>query len=721
MDQVSRETVVCSMKKRAQLWLLVALAAGCGGQGGDAGKPIVRFTSPDQDQRVHETITVGVRAHGRAAGLARIDVFQGDQLIASSATDPLAIKWDTRSVAVGGYTELEAVATDSAGATSRAKVRFLIDRGTLVNDQKEAVYSLINDGDLALADNLLLGIWDLGERSEPVHIDPITWLENPFDKYWRFLFYGLRPLADLTWGYYAVNDARYRDKLLEILTSYVDYDEQRAEIPGWSFDDRHTSAFRAMALVNSYGKLTRSADLSPELASRLRAACLKVGAFLFRPENFEGTYNHGFTEASALLLIATYFPDAPDAAAWQATALDRLDSLMQVAVDGDGVEVEKSPFYHFYVMNFANEIARWARQWGVPVSENFTAKAAAMTRYATYIAHPNGDVPLIGASVDLDARRQSQSINQRLGASDPFFEYMRTGGRAGVAPTERNILFRESGHSVLRSGWGAAGAEYDGQTHIVFNVGPYRTTHSHYDGLSIVYASAGQALLTDSGLFVYEDGPEVAYFRSTRAHNTVVVDGADQAPGQEHAGATLTGPSWAYQSGSHQLYTGVLHRRGVLLLERDLAVVIDRLESSAEHDYAQTWHFDPDASVTADRAGAAAMDTAGQVLVVLRQALTDGVTTDTIRGASSPIQGWYSPTYGTMVENTVAEYHVRAAETTFVTLIASGPQADPPPSISATASGQQLILNVRRGGTGASIDIAVTALADVGESVQVSP
>jgi len=721
MRESSHVPAVYTIAKWRQLSLVLALAVGCGAQKGNAGKPVLRFTSPDPDQRVHETITVGVRAHGRAAELARIDVFLGSQLIASSATDPLAIKWDTRSAPVGGYTELEAVATDTAGAVSRAQVRFLIDRGTLVNDQKEAIYALINDGDLAQADNLLLGVWDLGERSQPVHIDPITWQENPFDKYWRFLFYGLRPLADLTWGYYAVNDARYRDKLLEVLTSYLDYDEQRVEIPDWSFDDSHTSAFRAMALVNSYGKLMRSNDLSPELASRLRTACLKLGPFLTLPRNFEGTYNHGFTEAAALLLIATYFPDAPDAATWQATALDRLDSLMEVAVDGDDVEVEKSPFYHFYVMNFANEIARWARQNGVPVSESFVAKAASMTRYATYIVHPNGEVPLIGASVELDARRQSPSINRILGTSDPLYEYTRTGGRAGVAPTERNILFKESGHSILRSGWGVAGPDYDGQTHIVFNVGPYRTTHSHYDGLSIVYASAGQTSLTDSGLFVYEDGPEVAYFRSTRAHNTVVVDGADQAPGQEQAGATLTGPSWAYQSGSHQLYAGVLHRRGVLLLERDLAVVIDRLESSAEHDYAQTWHFSPDASVTADQTGAAATDTTGQAQVVLRQAFIDGVTSDTIRGASSPIQGWYSPSYGTMVENTVAEYHVRAAETTFVTLIASGPQADPPPSISATANGKQMILTVRRGGTGASIDIAVTALADAGESVQVSP
>jgi hypothetical protein len=97
---------------------------------------------------------------------------------------------------------------------------------------------------------------------------------------------------------------------------------------------------------------------------------------------------------------------------------------------------------------------------------------------------------------------------------------MRTGGRAGAEPTLRNILFPESGHSILRSGFGAPGNDYDGQTHIVFNVGPYRTNHSHLDGLSLVYASAGRTLLVDSGLFAYEDGPGVEFFQSTTFSST---------------------------------------------------------------------------------------------------------------------------------------------------------------------------------------------------------
>jgi len=704
---------------RLPLLALGLLACG-GGSQADRNPPRVHFTTPLNGDHVHETINIGVRADDKYGTLARIDVFANDKLVATSATDPLSIKWDSRTLPVGGPAVLKAVATDHAGNRSEITSSIVIDRGNLPSE-KEAIYSIINEGKLDDANKLLDDVWDLGTRSQPVHIAPLTWQESPFDKYWRFIFYGLNPLADLTWAYYAMGDTRYRDKLLAILTSYVEYDEQRPEIPDWSFDDKHTTAFRALALVNAYGKLGRSHDLSPELAQRLRRAALKIGGFLANPNNFDDNYNHGFTEAAALLLIAANFPDCDSAASWQATALARLDVLMVRAVDGDSVEVEKSPFYHFYVMNFANEIAVWGARFGVPVSTTFASKAAAMTRYSTYVAHPNGDVPLIGASVTLNARKQSRTINQILGQSDPVFEYMRTGGRSGVEPTQRNVLFPESGHSVLRSAFGAAGSEFDQQTHTVFNVGPYRTSHSHLDGLSLVYASAGKALLVDSGLFAYEDGPGVEFFRSTPAHNTVVVDGADQAPGSEVAGATLTGDTWVYQSGSNNLYDGVVHRRGVLLVRRDLALVFDQLDSAVAHEYAQTWHFRPEASVVADATAATASDETNNPEIIVAQALSEGLRVETVRGGTAPKQGWYSAVYGQQTENTVATFYATGTSATFITLIASGSLVRTIPTARLATGSSAFELSVCRREAGVALDVIVSGLANAGETVGVTP
>ena len=102
------------------------------------------------------------------------------------------------------------------------------------------------------------------------------------------------------------------------------------------------------------------------------------------------------------------------------------------------------------------------------------------------------------------------------------------------------MIFPESGTAVLRSGFGDA-ETYGDQTHIVFDVGTYRTDHSQLDALSVNIYGAGLAVLPDSGLFTYEPGSDFDYFNSTAAHNTVLVDGKDQAAGEVAAGFRRAG------------------------------------------------------------------------------------------------------------------------------------------------------------------------------------
>ncbi len=139
-------------------------------------------------------------------------------------------------------------------------------------DGREAIYDLVNTGDLATANDLLNNIWDI-PRSKPVTLPtPLTWTEDPYnDQYWRFLFYSLRPTANLLWAYYTTKQKKYLDKLLEILTSYTAYDATNPAHDKTKLDYPHGAAFRAMILVNEYVKLQASGDLPPQLAIAMRS------------------------------------------------------------------------------------------------------------------------------------------------------------------------------------------------------------------------------------------------------------------------------------------------------------------------------------------------------------------------------------------------------------------------------------------------------------------
>ena len=172
-------------------------------------------------------------------------------------------------------------------------------------EQRELVYPWLRTGNTATADLIRSGVWDL-PRFDPVELPyPPTWTEDPYDEnYWRFIFYGLRTLRHLIASYDQTGDIAYLETLAEILESFVD---ERDSSP--HLTDPHAAAFRTMVQVESYGVLDRAGLLDDDLETKLRTSIDTDATFLAKPENFQYDYNHGFTEAAALLLVAETFPD----------------------------------------------------------------------------------------------------------------------------------------------------------------------------------------------------------------------------------------------------------------------------------------------------------------------------------------------------------------------------------------------------------------------------
>jgi peptidoglycan/xylan/chitin deacetylase (PgdA/CDA1 family) len=548
---------------------------------------------------------------------------------------------------------------------------------------KEVVYDFLDRYDKEDADALLRDEYRL-PRFKPVRISRVTWREDPFrEVYWRFHFYSLRPAGELLGAYNATGDERYRDKLLEHLRSYAAHDRGRRDrgLDRTRLDYPYSAAFRAMVLVNAYKKLDRIGELPADLRRDLTWSIGQLGAFLNEPRNFEPASNHGFAEATALLLIAENLPRLEGAPLWRRVAGARLLEFMDRAVDEQGVQIERSPFYHFYVLRLATELTSWARAHGVTLPPEFSRQVDAMVRFASYVTLPDGKLPLQGSSVDTNVAKLEPQVFAALGQRHPEFEYVRTGGLAGRPPAKRLAVFESSGDAFLRSDFGGP-KDFDRSTHVAFNVGRQRTNHAHHDALHVTYYSAGRSLLPDSGLFAYGAGSDHDFFWSTRAHNTVVVDGRDQPKGPVRQGLGAAGRDWTYKSGAHSLYPGVTHTRSVVVLRRDLALVVDGLSSRRSHDYDQTWHLLPGVELRRSGLDVTAAAGDGRPLVALHQAAPPGTRLTDRIGERAPLQGWYSELYGRKQPNHALEYSVRARNARFATLIASGRLAAAPAHVS---------------------------------------
>ena len=532
--------------------------------------------------------------------------------------------------------------------------------------EQEVIYSDMNNLDIAVADNFLEDIYVI-ERSNPVKIKPLTWEEDPYqDQYWRFVYYSLRQTSHLLNAWLETKDTRYHDKLIEIVESFIDTGTTKK----YAWNDYHSVAFRAMTLTNTYKKLEKhDAFPSPEFRQKLVEAINAHGEFLVDENHYQADYNHGVTEAAALFLIAFNFPDLSNSQQWLDTARQRLHQGLVEIVDPDGVLIENSPYYHFYVLEKYWDIYKYSNKFEVKISEQFDNRINKMINYATFILQPDLSVPLLGAS--LERRINLSGVYTEMAKLNPNFLYVLTHGENGEVPPQKAISYPDAGQVIMRSGW-YKGDKFENQTQLIFDIGPYRTNHSDLDALSFSLYGQGEALMPDAGLYTYENGPFRDYFHGSMAHNTVIVDGKSQKEGKPIIGNFAEGEGWAYQSAQHDLYDGVTHQRAIALLGDKYVLIVDNLLSEYQHDYEQVFHLFPDANVEIDGLQVTAFGDSKNKSVAIHQLIQGGLLVSHSKGETSPPKGLCSMQYEVYVPCSMISYKQIGKNVQYITLLQVG-------------------------------------------------
>jgi hypothetical protein len=220
----------------------------------------------------------------------------------------------------------------------------------------------------------------------------------------------------------------------------------------------------------------------------------------------------------------------------------------------DGVYGELSSCYHCYALDFFLQAMALAEQNALPLPEPVRRKVGRMLEFLMHLTRPDGSLPLLGDDDGGRAlalrNRDYSSFQDGLCVGAILYrrgDFKRQAGSfreealwllgpealevyrhlEGEEPAETYGRYPHAGYAIQRSGWGAL------DSHLVLDcggLGMLTGGHAHADALSVTLFSRGRELLVDPGTYVYNGAPEWrGYFRSTRAHNTVAVDGRDQA------------------------------------------------------------------------------------------------------------------------------------------------------------------------------------------------
>ncbi|MCA1656691.1 MAG: heparinase II/III family protein, partial [Actinobacteria bacterium] len=286
--------------------------------------------------------------------------------------------------------------------------------------------------------------------------------------------------------------------------------------------------------------------------------------------------NHLIKNLKALIGLGVLLGD--DRLVKVATA--QLARQLPVQVLSDGGHYERSPSYHCQVLGDFVDIAGLLLGAGSPPVRGLADAIGAMRTWLGVMLMPDGDVPLFNDCVLVGQRRLSSL-------------------RPGPPAADRLAVLGASGYVVMRP---------DDRLHLVADVGdpcpPDLPAHAHADCLSFEVAVDGQRCVVDPGTSTYAPGAQRTYERSTAAHNTVTVDGADQTevwgtfraarrarPRLEaatHDGDTIT--VTASHDGYRRLPGRPLHRR-TWKVSAARVEITDEVAGDGEHKVASRVHF----------------------------------------------------------------------------------------------------------------------------------
>ncbi len=289
--------------------------------------------------------------------------------------------------------------------------------------------------------------------------------------------------------------------------------------------------------------------------------------------------NWRITHAVCLLrsgLVLTALPQAP---AWRRLGVAILNDAFHRQILADGAHIERTPgIYHAWqtaVMAHLWKLSRAMPELGLTIATDGVAR---MLDYWLASTFPNGAASDVH---DGHGPREGQHPNLALKARQEF--RAATGLPDRLPPTSG--LFPDAGQAFLRDSWA------NDAVHVTFDATTWGGPHCHLSRNSVQVHAYGRSLLLDPGLLTYEvSDPAAAYGKSTRAHNTLNLNGWNQssddpagtvfrtAEGYDFASSRYTGGYWPGQhpgwyTAGHGLGVWAGHHR-VMLWVRDACVVV---------------------------------------------------------------------------------------------------------------------------------------------------
>lgn len=406
-------------------------------------------------------------------------------------------------------------------------------------------------------------------------------------------------------------------------------------------------------------------------------------------------------ELAGMCVAGATWPHWDEAATWRSVAREGLEKEILQQIAADGVGREQSIGIQQSVWDCLMFAGVASRSTDTPMSAKYWQRLEAMLEFLAGIMDAGGNVPQLG---DWDSSQisglglgsgscalhgqlatgallfRNASLARKAGVVDPVTEWLL--GEAACAEFDGLVLegavatprtdFPEGGVYVL-----GASLDTPAEFRVVVDAGALGlagvAAHGHADALSFTLSMAGREFLVDPGTGTYLGAESWrSGFRGTAMHNTLSLDGDDQAVSGgrfiwtrryqtrvvERHNSAREERLVAEHDGYRRKSGRPVHRRA-WLFDRPSGTlsVTDSVSGNGVQDVRLHWHFSEECSVTCTPDGLHVSNGP----VCLEMLLPPGGEVSVLHGSETPLTGWVSRSYDQRVPSTTVIWRAQMA------------------------------------------------------------
>lgn len=338
------------------------------------------------------------------------------------------------------------------------------------------------------------GSYRLCLLNETRHFDKLEWAIRDVSHLWFFNLHYMEYLEE-------VSNAQFEVLVLDWI------DKNPAYGPGYWLGNWNAFVLSIRAVVWLQQYALRETELGEVFKTRMLDSVVQQTRFLRENLELDLCGNHLLKNLKALIWAGRFFASA-EAQGWLKLGEERLLQELKEQILPDGLHYELSPAYHAQV--FVDLLECYQCLEDGPCKTELHHRLCLAAQALADTTHPDGYCSQFNDGGLAMAYKPEKCLAA----------WVQLAG--GHIQAQSVVALESAGFYGLRSGL----------DYLLIDCGPigpdYLPGHGHGDIFAFEWSLEGQRLVVDTGVFEYSEGTRRSYARSSKAHNTLTLDGEDQ-------------------------------------------------------------------------------------------------------------------------------------------------------------------------------------------------